>query len=250
METPKRKHTWRISPEEVTEYHQRAGSAPNLSREEVSELRRRACAVRWAKPGARERHREAMATRPKVPKAPLLRDVDPEAYRKKQSEASKSGWAKRDHSEASRRTKARWEDPEYRERMLTMTRSPESRERNRQAAIAQWAAKTPEAKLTEMQRLHSTFKGGHKLSALEASVAMVLNELKLWYRFHDAIGPYVMDIHVMGTPEIDIECDGIYWHGPDQSDRDNARDIWFAENGYNVIRVTDATLVDLKAKFT
>jgi very-short-patch-repair endonuclease len=109
---------------------------------------------------------------------------------------------------------------------------------------------TPEEQDAEMRRLHGTVKGGHRVSALEAKVVMVLNELGLWYRFHDPAGPYVMDIHVMGTPEIDIECDGVYWHGPEQSDRDNARDLWFNENGYNVVRVRDDDVDTLKERLS
>jgi very-short-patch-repair endonuclease len=298
----KRKHSWRIPPEEVTEYHVENGRAPHLSDEErvrLFEARSQAQKARWAKPGAREAqsqrnaaqwadpvYRAKQSTRLKeqaqrLVKASTAKWQDPE-YRARQSEIHRNAWTPERRDDQSKRSKKaldnpatkaklraasteRWADPEQRQRIIDAHRAaistpeykahqkesantPERRAKSAEAARNQWASYTPEEKQAKMARLHSTVKGGHKLSALEAQVVMILNRLGLWYRLHEAVGNYVADILVQGNPMIDIECDGVYWHKDKPSDAE--RDLWFAENGYNVVRVRDDDVDTLKERLS
>lgn len=182
-------------------------------------------------------------TKPKAPDQRLSPQQRSEINRRNGS----ARWAN-DNGHHSETMKVHWTDPEYRTKMEASLRTPERREQSRQGALKRWNAMTPEQQQAEMGRLHSTVKGGHHMSALEAQVVMVLNELGLWYKLYVLAGKYVADILVQGSPMIDIECDGAYWHQDKPSD--NARDLWFIENGYNVIRVTDDDVDKLKERLS
>ena len=237
----------RISSEQLSEINRRSGSAPNVDPERLSEIKSQASHGRWSQPGASQRQSEVLAkswTPEKRRKASEYAKSPEVAARLAAgaSKASRNRWAN-DNGRMSETMKAVWADPEHKQRLLDAARSPEKREKSRQAALAQWAARSPEEQQAEMGRLHSTVKGGHHMSALEAQVVMVLNRLGVWYKLHALTGKYVADILVQSSPMVDIECDGDYWHQDKPSDAE--RDIWFTANGYNVIRLRDADIPNM-----
>ena len=293
----KRKHSWRIPPEQVEQYHRENGSAPNLSEEERTALSQGRSDVqkqRWAKPGQKEALSQRNAAQWADPEyraaqterlrangkrlAPIIAELwkDPE-YRARVSATHKALWTpekRAAQSEISKKalgneeTKAKlsaaatknWQDPEFRAKTLAAraavastpefkarhkasVSTPENRAKAAEGARQQWASYSEEEKAAKMGRLHSTVKGGHHMSALEAQVVMVLNRLGAWYKLHALTGKYVADILVQGTPMIDIECDGDYWHQDKTSDVE--RDNWFTANGYNVIRLRDADIPNM-----
>ena len=133
--------------------------------------------------------------------------------------------------------KQAWADPEFRASQVAKARSPERRAQAAAGARAKWERMTPEERQADMERLHSTVKGGNYITGPEARVAMALNRMGLAYFLHRAMGPWVADLFVPSL-SLDIECDGAFWHRA-HAERDATRDAWFAEQGYRVIRVPE-----------
>jgi len=130
----KRKHEWRIPPEQVTEIHRRAGSAPNLSREEVRALRQKAMEVRWSNPDAKKAQSERMKAVWQDPEYRAKREKDLADYAGRLSETSRQRWADPEFKERmSAKYRARWADPVARAQQSARTKErmadPEVRKR-------------------------------------------------------------------------------------------------------------------------
>ncbi len=158
----------------------------------------------------------------------------------------------------------RWlEDPEYAQRFLVVSaeaeaagvakmnrpvhksRTPEGRETHRKAANKRVAAMTPEQKernRATLRRANAFIKGGKIITQLEADVLMELNRLRVPYLVHSPLGSYVADVYEP-TRNLDIEADGEWAHGqPSKEEADAKRDVWMAEQGITVLRLSEAEI--------
>lgn len=193
------------------------------------------------------------------------------ARREAWSEHQRTSWTPEMRAAAGNRSKKRWADPEFREDWLAVNRaaaqSPEGRAANSErmkrlwanpeyrakylAAIAdedrrlrlseqakaQWAALTPEVRKERMRSMRRVFKGGHKLTQIEAMVMMALNDRELPYLVHKPIDGYVADILVPSLNLV-VECDGA-WHHPQRREADAERDAVIKELGFETLRLTE-----------
>ena len=219
-----------------------------------------------------EQRRQAIAER--VGKASRIRWDDPER-RAAWSEYQQSAWTPEKRADASQRMrklmadpehravwdatrrspmdtpegrehhaafmKGLWADPEYRERRLQDIRSPESRRRSSEGAKAQWARMSPEERREIMRRRRVVFKGGFRLTQIEATVISALNDLGAWYRVHAKVDGYIADILVQ--PDLVVECDGAWFHDQ-RTDRDEIRDQRLAGLGFRTLRLKEAEIKD------
>lgn len=166
-----------------------------------------------------------------------------ESARTPEARAARSAAAKRQwknpeahtrHSEAMRQ---RWADPAYQAHMVEYAARPEVREARSRAARERWAAMSPEQRKTRLKTMRATFKGGYRLTKLEAAVMVALNERDLPYLVHKPIDGYVADILVPSLNLV-IECDGTYHH--DRRDgTDEVRDSDLLALGYHTLRLSE-----------
>lgn len=134
-----------------------------------------------------------------------------------------------------------WADPEYRERQLEKMRSPEQRQKSSEGAKRQWARMSEEERREVMRRRRVVFKGGFRLTQIEATVISALNDLGVWYRVHAKVDGYVADILAM--PDLIVECDGAWFHDQRQ-DTDEIRDERLAELGFRTLRLPEKEIKD------
>lgn len=88
-----------------------------------------------------------------------------------------------------------------------------------------------------MRQLRRAFNGGYRLTKIEATVMVALNDRELPYLVHKPIDDYVADI-LIPTLRLVIECDGAYHHNH-RPDSDQARDAAMNQLGYHVLRLTE-----------
>jgi very-short-patch-repair endonuclease len=134
-----------------------------------------------------------------------------------------------------------WADPEYRERQLQGMRSPERRQKSSDGAKAQWARMSPEERREIMRKRRVVFKGGFRLTQIEATVISALNDLEAWYRVHAKVDGYIADILVQ--PDLVVECDGAWFHNQ-RPDTDEIRDQRLAGLGFRTLRLGEAEIKD------
>jgi very-short-patch-repair endonuclease len=213
-------------------------------REQVTgQMRRNASAARWDKPGSREAFREfsreywTPERREEFSAKMQERFKDP-AQRDQLLAAARLWWDRPDSREInSRRMKRLWADPEYRERYQAAIDNPERRERLSEAAKAQWAALTPEERDAKIGNMHRAFKGGHKLTAIEAAVMLALNDRDIPHLVHKQVGRYVADI-LIPSLHLVIECDGAWFHSQRLAS-DEDRDVELRELGFGTLRLSE-----------
>lgn len=182
---------------------------------------------RWEDPEYRAAHKERMKKLAASPE-----------YRAKLSKAAKARWDKPGAKEAAQVWRS---DPEKQQRHREALQTPEFRQRASEQMKAQWAELSPEERRQKTARMRRSFKGGHKLTAIEAKVMMALNELEVWYRLHCQLDGYTADILVQ--PDLVIECDGAWFHDQ-RKDTDAIRDARLAELGYRTLRLSEAEIND------
>lgn len=216
--------------------------------------------------------KEALAER--IGKASRARWDDPER-RRAWSEYQNTAWTPEKRAEAGRRARERmadpeyravwlakntspmetpegrerhaahmkelWADPEYRERQIEGMRSPERRQRASEAAKAGWARMSPEERREIMRKRRVVFKGGFRLTQIEATVISALNDLGIWYRVHAKVDGYVADILIQ--PDLVVECDGAWFHDQ-RPDTDEVRDQRLADFGFRTLRLAEAEIKD------
>lgn len=215
----------------------------------ISIMRAKASATRWNKPGAREEMRE-WATRHWTPgkRAEWSLQMQ-EAYRdptrREQLTAAARAWWDRPDSRAinSERMKRLWEDPEYRERYQAAIDNPERRAKLSEAAKAQWAALSPEEREAKLKNMRRAFKGGHKLTVIEAAVMVALNDREIPHLVHKDIGRYKADI-LIPSLHLVVECDGA-WHHARRIASDRERDEELRTLGFETLRLSEE---EIKAK--
>lgn len=137
----------------------------------------------------------------------------------------------------SERMKRLWADPVYRAKYQAAIENDERRLRLSEAARQQWAALTPEERKERMSSLRRIFKGGHKLTKIEATVMLALNDRDLPYLVHKPVDGYVADILVPSLRLV-IECDGAWFH-PQREVGDAVRDEAFRDLGYETLRLSE-----------
>lgn len=182
---------------------------------------------RWEDPEYRAAHKEKMRALA----------ADPE-YRKKLSAASKARWAKPGAKEEAQIWRS---DPVKQQRHLDSLRTPEARQRASEQMKAQWATLTPEERRQKTAGMRKQFKGGFRLTKIEATVADAVAELGGWYRLHSQIDGYTADILVQ--PDLVIECDGAWFHDQ-RKNTDALRDVRLTELGYRTLRLSEAEIND------
>ena len=166
---------------------------------------------------------------------------DPTA-REAKKKASQTRWDKPGAKErASEVLKETLADPEVKARRKATEASEETRARRSEAARKQWASLPVEEKNRRMRELRKRFKGGHRLTAIEAAVMLELNERGLFYRVHAQVDNYTADL-LVHTPRLIIECDGA-WHHEQRRDTDTVRDARLLELGYPTLRLSEAEIL-------
>lgn len=198
---------------------------------------------RWADPEAREKQRRAMADAWTPEKRQAAGDrtssrlKDPE-YRQRVAAANKAARNTPEAREANQqRMRKVWANPEKRAQFLASAQTPERREAARQKAKEQWAKLTPEERKERMVPVRRAFKGGHRLTKIEALTIMALNARDLDYAVHKEVGGYVADFRVRSLNLV-IECDGA-WHHDRRKDTDQIRDSELLALGYHTLRLTE-----------
>jgi very-short-patch-repair endonuclease len=215
----------------------------DMRREIVARRVGNASRARWDDPGRREawsewqREHWTPERRAAASERMTARTANPES-RAALGEASRARWAQPGAREKEReRMKSQWADPDYRERVAGLSRTLEARERSREAATQQWAAMDPDTRSERVRHMHRAFKGGYKLTSIEAAVMSALNDREVPYLAHKPIGDYVADICVPSLRLV-IECDGAYHHDQ-RKDGDAERDAALAALGYRTLRLAE-----------
>lgn len=168
------------------------------------------------------------------------RMADPK-YRQSWIDAQAAARSTPEAREANReRMKKVWADPEKRAKFLTAAQDPERRKRVSEATKKQWASVSPEERRERMKGMRKVFKGGHRLTKIEADTALALNKRRIPYFLHDEIDGYIADFMVPSLNLI-IECDGSYHHDR-RLDTDAVRDETLAALGYTTLRLSEGEI--------
>ncbi len=171
------------------------------------------------------------------------RQNDPE-FREAWLEATRAASASPEGRAAnSERMKRLWADPEHRARYIAAIADEDRRARLSEQARQQWEVLSPGERKEKMRSLRRVFKGGHRLSQIEADVLMALNDRDVAYQAHKWIDGYVADI-VIPSLKLVIEADGAQFH-PVDGERETARDEALKTLGYRTLRLTEK---EIKAK--
>lgn len=212
-------------------------------REVVATRLSEASKARWGDPGRREAWSEFQRQtwtpekRAEAGRRARERMEDP-AYRAQWLQANRTG---RDTPEARAANSARmdrlWADPEYRARHAATMADPATRQRISEAVKQQWAALTPDERKAKLKKLRRVFKGGYRLTEIESTVMLALNDREIPYLVHKQIDGYVADIFVPSMSLI-IECDGA-WHHSQRPDSDAERDELLRMLGYETLRLSE-----------
>lgn len=133
-----------------------------------------------------------------------------------------------------------WADPQYRQSMAEKMARSGNRALSGAAARERWAAMSPEERKAHMKKARSVFKGGHRLTKIEAAVLVALNDREIPYFVHKYIDGYVADV-LIPSLRLVVECDGAYHHGR-RNGTDEARDAALLELGYETLRLPEAEI--------
>lgn len=158
-------------------------------------------------------------------------------------ESGKRQWTDEKRQRRSREMLEMWTDPEYRESMAEKMVTSGNREASSRFSRERWAAMSPEERAARLKKMHSAFKGGHKLTKIEAAVLVALNEREVPYFVHKHVGGYVADI-LIPSLHLVVECDGAYHHNK-RKGTDEIRDAALLALGYETLRLSEA---EIKAK--
>jgi very-short-patch-repair endonuclease len=165
------------------------------------------------------------------------RMADPE-YRKAWLEANSEGRGTPEARAAnSERMKRLWSDPGHRAKYLAAIADEDRRMRLSEQAKAQWEALTPEQRAEKMRNMRRVFKGGHRLTKIEATVMLALNDRELPYFVHKPVGGYVADLLIPSLSLV-IEADGC-WHHAQRPESDGERDEVIRTLGYETLRLSE-----------
>lgn len=146
--------------------------------------------------------------------------LDPELYRKSQSEKMKKAWTDEKKNEASAKSNGRVND-EYRERFSNISKKTWSDPRYRENQLMKqkeiWNRPEYRAKLAEYRSRQSG-----RLSSIQSTLYSILDDLGVKYfrEYNDRsadpeciIGPYNFDCVIPTKGKyLVIECQGDYWH--------------------------------------
>lgn len=164
--------------------------------------------------------------------------ADPE-YRAAWEEAARQGSrSEKGRAANSERMKRLWADPDHRARYIAAIADEDRRARLSEKAKREWAAMTPEERVQRMRSMRRVFKGGHRLTKLEAAVMVALNERDLPYFVHKPVGDYVADLLVPSLALV-IEADGCFHHTQRAEGWDAERDRAVQSLGYESLRLSE-----------
>jgi very-short-patch-repair endonuclease len=165
---------------------------------------------------------------------------DPE-FRERWLEANRAGSTTPEaRANNSARMKRLWADPAYRAKYIAAIADEDRRARLSEKAKREWEGLTPDERKEKMRPIRSAFKGGHKLTQIEAEVMMALNERRLPYLVHLWVEGFVADAFVPSLNLV-IEADGAQFH-PVDGTREAARDAALLALGYETLRLTEAEI--------
>lgn len=223
-----------------------ASASTEIRRQNMAGRLSAASKARWEDPERRAAWSEYQKTtwteeRRDAQRRHAVRIAQDPAVRAKRAEASTVRWASAEARRAnSERMKRLWADPDYRAKVERASRDPESRRARSEAARRQWESMTPDERTERVRKMRRAFKGGHKLTRIEAEVLAELNKRWLPYFSHMPIGDYAADILVPSLNLV-IECDGAWFHAQ-RKDADEARDAAILELGYVTLRLSEAEI--------
>jgi very-short-patch-repair endonuclease len=219
----------------------------SITRQRQSDAHKR----QWQKPGSRKKFSKARKKQ--------WRNPD---YRKKFSEAQKRWWQDPKHrKKLSDAHKKVWQNPEYRKKRSASLKAIWTVERRRwwseMFRTGKFVNGMKGRTLTLETRMKiSAKKKGRKMhantrrqileslarrpaSSLEQHTASALRKLKIHFRSHKIVCPYVLDFFLPDL-NIDLECDGSYWHSiPKVKSREAKRDAYIKSLGMRVVRISD-----------
>lgn len=154
--------------------------------------------------------------------------------RNKISEASRRLWGRSSYREAQEaahsdpkylretrdRSRSLWEDEDFRENQVRIRSDPEWKAEQGRRMAKLW--RDPSYRKKTLGSLSSVFVSGFR-SRLESVTAAVLRDIGVDFIEQYAVGPYLFDFYVPGSPLL-IECQGEYWHSlPDSRRRDASK---------------------------
>jgi very-short-patch-repair endonuclease len=217
-----------------------------LRQQRISERLSAAGKARWADPDERaawgeyQRGTWTPEKRAAVGQRARKRMADPE-FKARWEEANRAGRGTPEARAAnSERMNRLWTDPGYRARHAATMASPETRQKISDAVKQQWADLPEDERKARMKPIRKVFKGGHKLTRIEAEVLVALGDRELPYFTHKPVGNYVADILVPSLRLV-VECDGAWHHDPGNG-HDAQRDEDLRALGYETLRLSEAEI--------
>jgi hypothetical protein len=229
--------------------------------------------ARWAEPEFRRKMSEIRKTlwsdsgyRQKVSEARKAMWSDA-AFRRKRAKSQGAALANPEYRQGqARASRARWADPEFRRKMLEIRRSERFRQNQSEVARAQWAnpgylqkmamARTEEyhQNMSEVRRVawvEGVYDGCFRSpTSIEIEVAGVLDACGIEHRSQYRPDGYSRIYDEFVAPDILIEVQGDYWHGPERpevQERDVEKAVWAEGNGYHLVVMWEHEIRELGA---
>lgn len=136
---------------------------------------------------------------------------------------------KKQRNAASAVLKRLWKIPGWRQKITEQAR-------------ARFANLTPEEQQARVTALRAHLTTRDKPTSIETAVAQALDAMGISYQAQKPFGPYIADF-CLSQYHLIVEADGDYWHNrPGEKERDAKRDGWFAQRGWQTIRITQTEI--------
>lgn len=240
-------HYWRRSDPEFAALVEAAIAATEQQRTQaMSERRSQGSKAAWEDQGRRDewarRQREEFWTpERRTQQAQRMAEyaATPEG-RAMRVESGQRQWTVEKRQDRAEEMREMWTDPQYRESMAEKMEHSGNRTLSGAAARERWAAMSVEDRKAHMRKARSVFKGGHRLTKIEAAVLVALNDREIPYFVHKYIDGYVADVLVPSLRLV-VECDGAYHHGR-RKGTDEVRDAALLALGYETLRLSEAEI--------
>lgn len=239
----------RNDPDYVQRAQEVLNATADLRKERLVVRVSKASKARWADPGKRhqwsERQREVWNNPEKREKASRHTRQwmsDPEKKAAWQAANNSPMETEEGRARHSAMMREKWADPKYRDHQLEVARSDERRRKSSEGAKRQWARMSLEERREVMRRRRRVFKGGYRLTQIEATVIGTLGDLGIFYQIHQKVDGYVADI-LTYPGNLIIECDGTWFHDQ-RKDTDEIRDQRLAELGFRTLRLSEKEIKD------
>ena len=132
----------------------------------------------------------------------------------------------------------RWSGAERR-RLSAIHLHPEARRANAERHRAFWAHLDPARKAEITRKMVDAALKFRGRTSIERAVEEVLRIMEIPFVAQRRMGRFIADFYLPQW-EIDLECDGDYWHGrADVRAKDARRDAELQRQGYLVVRIPE-----------